>query len=456
MSSLQKIAFHTLGCKLNFAETSAISKSVEAAGFTRVDMDEEPDVVVLNTCSVTDNADKECRYLIRRSKKQNPNARIVIIGCYAQLKPNEIAALDDVDLVLGATEKFNLSRHLRQLQFAGQKGTVYGCDINEVEQFVSSYSLNDRTRSFVKVQDGCDYTCSYCTIPLARGKSRSDTIVHTVEEVYQLAEKGIKEVVLTGVNLGDFGKSLTQQDTHVETFYDLLIALEQTPVERFRISSVEPNLLTDEIIQLVSRSKKIMPHLHIPLQSGSDKILKLMRRRYLRNVYVEQIEKIKRLMPHCCIGADVIVGFPGETDEDFLDTYNFINGLDVSYLHVFTYSERGNTLAASLPAVVSMQKRNERNKMLRILSEKKHHTFYEQHINEVRPVLFEIQNEGGFMYGFTDNYIKVKHPHNRQLVNKVTMTTLTEQENEMMLCSVNSDTPFPQAEFNSYFSASKI
>jgi threonylcarbamoyladenosine tRNA methylthiotransferase MtaB len=455
MSSLQKIAFHTLGCKLNFAETSAIGKSVEGAGFTRVEMEAQPDVVVINTCSVTDNADKECRYLIRRFKKQNPEARIVIIGCYAQLKPNEIAAIDDVDLVLGANEKFNLPAHLQQLKVAERKGVVYGCDINDVEQFISSYSLGDRTRSFVKVQDGCDYTCSYCTIPLARGKSRSDTVAHIVNEVYKLAEQGIKEVVLTGVNLGDFGKSDTQKDEHIETFYDLLVALEKTPVERFRISSIEPNLVTDEIINLVAQSEKIMPHFHIPLQSGSNKILNLMRRRYLRNVYTERVDKIKQQLPHCCIGADVIVGFPGETDEDFMDTYNFINELDVSYLHVFTYSERSNTLAASLPNAVPIQKRNERNKMLRILSEKKRHSFYEQHINETRPVLFEIQNEGGFMYGYTDNYIKVKHTYTQHLIKQITPVTLTRQDNEVMLCALNSGNT-SQTEFNSYISLSKI
>jgi threonylcarbamoyladenosine tRNA methylthiotransferase MtaB len=455
MSSLQKIAFHTLGCKLNFAETSAIGKSVEGAGFTRVEMEAQPDVVVINTCSVTDNADKECRYLIRRFKKQNPEARIVIIGCYAQLRPNEIASIDDVDLVLGANEKFNLPAHLQQLKVAERKGVVYGCDINDVEQFISSYSLGGRTRSFVKVQDGCDYTCSYCTIPLARGKSRSDTVTHTVNEVYKLAEQGIKEIVLTGVNLGDFGKSGTQKDDHIETFYDLLVALEKTPVERFRISSIEPNLVTDKIISLVAQSEKIMPHFHIPLQSGSNKILNLMRRRYLRNVYTERVEKIKQQLPHCCIGADVIVGFPDETDEDFSDTYNFINELDVSYMHVFTYSERSNTLAASLPNAVPIQKRNERNKMLRILSEKKRHCFYEQHINETRPVLFEIQNEGGFMYGYTDNYIKVKHTYTPQLIKQITPVILTRHDHEVMLCSLNPVNTV-QPEFNSYISLSKI
>lgn len=456
MSAIQKVAFHTLGCKLNFAETSAISKTVENAGFTKVDMEANPDVVVLNTCSVTDNADKECRYLVRRFKKQNPAARIVIIGCYAQLKPNEIVAIDEVDLVLGATEKFNLHTHLQQLQFAAQKGVVYGCDINEVEQFIGSYSLGDRTRSFLKVQDGCDYTCSYCTIPLARGKSRSNTVAHTIETVYKLAEQGIKEVVLTGINLGDFGKSDTKTDLHIETFYELLAALEQTPIARFRISSIEPNLVTDDIIELVAKSKKIMPHFHIPLQSGSDKILKLMRRRYLRQVYTDRVEKIKQLLPHCGIGADVIVGFPGETDEDFLDTYDFLNHLDVSYLHVFTYSERSNTLAATLPHTVPMQKRHERNKMLRILSEKKRHQFYRQHVNDTRPVLFEIPHEGGAMYGFTDNYIKVKYPHTPGLIKQITPVTLTQPQDDVMLCNISVPASAIQAEFNSYISLSKV
>lgn len=445
--NIQKVAFHTLGCKLNFAETSAISKAVEGAGFTKVEISGQPDVVVLNTCSVTDNADKECRYLVRRFKKQNPAARIVIIGCYAQLKPNEIAAIDDVDLVLGASEKFNLPGYLHNLATVEQKGVVYSCDINDVEQFVSSYSIGDRTRSFIKLQDGCDYTCTYCTIPLARGKSRSDTVSHAVEQVYQLAEQGIKEVVLTGVNLGDFGKSDKEQDKHIETFYELLLALEQTPIKRFRISSIEPNLVTDEIIELVAGSKKIMPHFHIPLQNGSDKILKLMRRRYLRNVYSDRVEKIKQLIPHCCIGADVIVGFPSETDEDFLETYDFLNNLEISYLHVFTYSERGNTPAAIMPGKVSIEKRNERNKMLRILSEKKRRRFYEQHINETRPVLFEMQHDGDFIYGFTDNYIKVKHAYTPQLIKQITGVTLKKQENEMMLCEIISQAH--QEEFSS-------
>jgi threonylcarbamoyladenosine tRNA methylthiotransferase MtaB len=402
------IAFHTLGCKLNFAETSSISRSLEKDGFKKVKFEDAADVYVINTCSVTENADKECRSIIRKALRYSPSAQIVIVGCYAQLKPEEIASMEGVDLVLGAKEKFRITDYLKTLppkKLFSEKAAIYSCDVSEVNFFESSYSFGDRTRAFLKVQDGCDYNCTYCTIPLARGKSRSDRIDHVVEQADLLAEVGIREIVLTGVNIGDFG---LHDGERTETLFELIKQLDEVEgIERFRISSIEPNLLKDEIIDFVATSKRFMPHFHIPLQSGSDKILGLMKRRYRSQLYRDRVEKIKSVMPHCCIGVDVIVGFPGEDEKEFLTTYNFLNKLDISYLHVFTYSERDNTEAIQLENIVPKEIRHERNKMLRILSEKKQWAFYDKHVGEVRKVLFEAAGEGE-IEGFTDNYIKVK------------------------------------------------
>ncbi len=415
------VAFHTLGCKLNFAETSTIARSFEKKGYLKVDFAGQADVYVLNTCSVTENADKECRQLIRNVKKTAPQSVVAVIGCYAQLKANEIALMDGVDLVLGAKEKFNLVSHIEN--FSKKEFTeVHSCEIEQTHDFISSYSAGNRTRSFLKVQDGCDYTCSYCTIPLARGKSRSDTIENVVKQANEIAEHGVKEIVLTGVNIGDFGfnEAISETGKKQETFLDLIKELDTIiGIERFRISSIEPNLLKDEIIEFVLQSKRFVPHFHIPLQSGSNKILKLMRRRYLKDLYADRVGAIKKLMPHACIGVDVIVGFPGETKEDFLETYNFINELNVSYLHVFTYSERPNTDAIELKPIVPIAVRKERNKMLRILSDKKQRNFYQQHLGTTRKVLFESENKNGFISGFTDNYIKTSVPYNEDLVNKI-------------------------------------
>ena len=416
----KKVAFHTLGCKLNFAETSSIARSFEKEGYNKVEFSEFADVYVLNTCSVTENADKECRQLIRNVKKNSPESVVAIIGCYAQLKANEIALIEGVDMVLGSKEKFNLVNHIANFS-KKELAEVHSCEIEETHDFISSYSAGDRTRSFLKVQDGCDYTCSYCTIPLARGKSRSDSIENVVKQANEIASQGIKEIVLTGVNIGDFGfnELLNEKGRKQETFFDLIKALDEVKgIERFRISSIEPNLLKDEIIEFVSKSQRFVPHFHVPLQSGSNKILKSMRRRYLNDVYVDRVSAIKKAMPHACIGVDVIVGFPGETHEDFLETYNFINELDVSYLHVFTYSERPNTDAVELKEIVPLSVRKERNKMLRILSEKKQRLFYEQHLGETRTVLFEGESKTGYITGFTDNYIKTSLSFNKLLNNK--------------------------------------
>jgi threonylcarbamoyladenosine tRNA methylthiotransferase MtaB len=394
------------------------------AGFVKTKFEDGADVYVINTCSVTDHADKKCKRVVKEALSYNPGAYIAVVGCYAQLKPEEIASIPGVDVVLGAAEKFNLEHHLNDL-VKREKGAVYSCDINDVNDFTPAYSLGDRTRTFLKIQDGCDYNCSYCTIPLARGKSRSATITEVVKQAQEIASQGVKEIVITGVNTGDFGPD------RGETFLDLIKALDGVDgISRFRISSIEPNLLTDEIIDFVARSKKFVPHFHIPLQSGSDKILKLMRRRYLRDIYVSRVEKIKSVMPHCCIGVDVIVGFPGETQDDFLESYNFINALDISYLHVFTYSERPNTLAAEMPARVLERDRFERNAMLRILSDKKKRSFYEQHLNSLHDVLWEADFDNGVMHGFTKNYIKVKTDFNPQRVN-----TMSEVE----LLDINED-----------------
>ncbi len=429
---MKKVAFHTLGCKLNFSETSTIARLFEEQGYQKVDFKQPSDVYVINTCSVTANADKECKQIVKSALSVSPEAYVVVVGCYAQLKPEEISNIEGVDLVLGASEKFKLLNYLSELT-KKSKAEIYSCEIEEANFFVDSYSFGDRTRVFLKVQDGCDYNCSFCTIPLARGSSRSDTILNAVKNANDIAKQDVKEIVLTGVNLGDFGKTadVGRQTSDVkqkkETFFDLVQELDKVEgIERFRISSIEPNLLKDETIEFVSQSKRFVPHFHIPLQSGSNKMLKAMRRRYLRELYTERVAKIKSLMPHCCIGVDVIVGFPGETEEDFLETYNFLNELPISYLHVFTYSERDNTDAIHLKDVVPVAIRKKRNKMLRILSAKKLRHFYEQHLGETRTVLFESDNKEGFMHGFTDNYIKVKTLYNPDLINQLKEVDLKE------------------------------
>ena len=401
------VALHTLGCKLNFSETTAIARMLENDGFIKKEFDDIADLYVINTCSVTDNADKECRQLVRRIQKKAPEALVVITGCYAQLKPQEIAAIPGVNLVLGAAEKFNISTHLKELS-KNDSGKICSCDIEDVNIFIPTHSIKERTRIFLKVQDGCDYNCSFCTIPRARGKSRSDSINNVLKNVEEIVTGGAKEIVLTGINLGDFGKGYTGGKKFEENFFDLIKSLENdAPIERIRISSIEPNLLTNEMIEFISTSKKFMPHFHIPLQSGSNKILANMRRRYKRELYAERVSLIKNLIPHACIGADVIVGFPGETDEDFNETAKFLEMLDISYLHVFTYSERDNTQALELKPVVPINVRNERNKILRNLSFRKMHEFTNQHIGETRKVLFETVNKNGMMEGYTDNYIKI-------------------------------------------------
>lgn len=418
----KSVAFHTLGCKLNFSETSTLSRGLEAEGFIKKEFDDIADVYVINTCSVTDNADKECRQLVRRIQKRAPDSFVVITGCYAQLKPKEIAEIDGVDLVLGAAEKFNLHQHLSNLVKVspGDMAQVYSCEIEQVDGFNSSYSLTDRTRTFLKVQDGCDYNCSFCTIPLARGHSRSDSIDGVLHNMQELAASGTKEIVLTGINLGDFGKGNFGGKLREETFFDLIQEMDkQDGIERIRISSIEPNLLNNDIIAFVAKSRKFMPHFHIPLQSGSNTILGHMRRRYKRELYAERVAEIKRLMPHCCIGVDVIVGFPGETDELFRETFDFLHALDVSYFHVFTYSERDNTLAADMKEVVPMHIRSERNKVLRNLSYQKMQYFTASQEGSKRQVLFEGADKNGMMEGYTDNYIKVQTPYRQEWVNNI-------------------------------------
>ncbi len=418
----KKVAFYTLGCKLNYSETSTIGRLFNKAGFDTVDFTDKPDVFVINTCSVTEHADKKCKKVVKEALKISPNAYVTIVGCYAQLKPKEIAEIPGVDMVLGAAEKFQIVDYITDLT-KNPKTLVFNQPVSEANQFVSSYSFGDRTRTFLKVQDGCDYSCTFCTIPLARGASRSDTIENVLEQARQTAASGVKEIVLTGVNLGDFGIRDGQRE---DKFFDLVKALDEVDgIERIRISSIEPNLLTDEIIEFVSRSKRFMPHFHIPLQSGNNKILGLMRRRYKRELYVDRVAKIKKLMPHCCIGVDVIVGFPGETREDFIDTYNFLNGLDVSYLHVFTYSERENTLAAEMSNPVPGSTRAERSKMLHILSDKKRRAFYETQLNKTDKVLFEGDIKDGYMHGFTRNYVKVRAKYDPILVNELKSVYLT-------------------------------
>lgn len=423
------VAFYTLGCKLNFSETSAIGRIFTNNGFRKVEFNEGADVYVINTCSVTDHADRKCRKVVQQALKHSPDAYVAIIGCYAQLKPQEIATIPGVDAVLGAAEKFNLIEHLGDFKKSDTPKVLAG-DIEEVNRFVSSYSVGDRTRSFLKVQDGCNYSCTFCTIPLARGHSRSTPVADIVANAREIAAKGVKEIVLTGVNIGDFGYDGQSDDKRSRpfgTFLELISELDTVAdIERFRISSIEPNLLSNDIIAFVADSQRFVPHFHIPLQSGSNRILKKMQRRYLRELYAERVAEIKRLMPHCCIGVDVIVGFPGETEEDFNDTYAFLNELDISYLHVFTYSERDNTKAVRMDGRVPNGKRSERNRMLTILSEKKRRAFYEKHLGEVRTVLFEHEQHEAFMYGFTDNYIKVKAKYDPLLTNELHRVRLLE------------------------------
>ena len=424
MEKQRSVAFHTLGCKLNFSETSTLSRQLEAQGFLKKEFDDLADVYVINTCSVTDNADKECRQIVRRIQRKSPASLVVITGCYAQLKPKEIAEIPGVDLVLGAAEKFNIGAHLRELA-KGDSAKISSSDIEEVSRFNSSYSISDRTRTFLKVQDGCDYTCSFCTIPMARGKSRSDSIENVVRSAETLAEKGVKEIVLTGVNLGDFGKGADGAKQHEENFYDLVQRLDNVAgIQRYRISSIEPNLLTKDIIEFVAKSNKFMPHFHIPLQSGSNEILGLMRRRYKRELYTERTEIIKSMMPHCAIGVDVIVGFPSETDQQFRETFDFLHSLDISYLHVFTYSERDNTRALAITPVVPVQVRHERNKTLRNLSYKKMQYFTEQHTGQTRKVLFEDHVKNGMMEGYTDNYLRISTPYRKEWANNIVDWTI--------------------------------
>ncbi len=424
MQTVKTVAFHTLGCKLNFSETSSISRTMEQDGFIKKGFDEVADVYVINTCAVTESAEKECRQIVRRIQRINPEGLVVVIGCYAQIKPKEIAGIPGVDLVLGAAEKFNISKYIHEIS-KGDSTKICSCDIEDVTGFNVSYSIHDRTRTFLKVQDGCDYNCSFCTIPLARGKSRSDSIENVVKNVEDLAANGIKEIVLTGINLGDFGKGPDGNHSapingREENFFELIKRLDNIEgIERYRISSIEPNLLTNEIIEFVAQSKKFMPHFHIPLQSGSNKILGAMKRRYKRELYEERVNKIKSIMPHCAIGVDVIVGFPGETDEDFIETRNFLHGLDISYLHVFTYSERDNTDALKIEDVVPKNIRHDRNKILRNLSFMKMQYFEQLHNGQKRKVLFENHNKNGMMEGYTDNYIRVSTSYRTEWENRV-------------------------------------
>ncbi len=425
MNSRKKVAFYTLGCKLNFSETSTIARSFNDEGFDRVDFSENADIYVINTCSVTENADKRFKAVVKQAQKANPMAFVAAIGCYAQLKPQELADVNGVDLVLGATEKFKITDYLNDLS-KNDFGEVHSCEIEDADFYVGSYSIGDRTRAFLKVQDGCDYKCTYCTIPLARGISRSDALENVLKNAREISKQNIKEIVLTGVNIGDYGKGEFGNKKHEHTFLDLVSELDKIEgIERLRISSIEPNLLKNETIDLVSKSRAFVPHFHIPLQSGSNEILKNMKRRYLRELYVDRVNKIKQVMPHACIGVDVIVGFPGETEAHFLDTYNFLNELNVSYLHVFTYSERDNTEAAQMEEVVPLNVRNKRSKMLRGLSVKKRRAFYESQLGTSRTVLFESENKEGYIHGFTENYIKVKTPWNPDLVNTLHKIELT-------------------------------
>ncbi len=422
----KKVAFYTLGCKLNFSETSTIARNFVNEGYEKVPFEQAADIYVINTCSVTDNADKRFKSIVKNALKKNESAFLIAVGCYAQLKPEELAAVDGVDLVLGATEKFKVTSYLNDLS-KNDLGEVHSCEIVDVDFYVGSYSIGDRTRAFLKVQDGCDYKCTYCTIPLARGISRSDKLQNVIENAKEISSKGIKEIVLTGVNIGDYGKGEFGNKKHEHTFLDLVKELDQVKgIHRLRISSIEPNLLKDETIDFVSKSNSFVPHFHIPLQSGSDELLKKMKRRYLKNTYTNRVHRIKKVMPNACIGVDVIVGFPGETDELFLETYNYLNDLDVSYLHVFTYSERPNTEAVDFKDVVPKKIRAKRSKMLRGLSAKKRRAFYESQLGNTSTVLFENENKEGYIQGFTENYVKVKTPWNPKLKNTLHSITLTE------------------------------
>ena len=433
MAVHKKVAFYTLGCKLNFSETSTIARSFKNEGFKRVDFTEEADIYVINTCSVTENADKRFKSIVKQAQNKNPEAFVAAVGCYAQLKPQELADVDGVDLVLGATEKFKITDYLNDLT-KNDFGEVHSCEIQEADFYVGSYSFGDRTRAFLKVQDGCDYKCTYCTIPLARGISRSDTVENVISTAKEIASKNIKEIVLTGVNIGDYGKGENGNKRHEHTFLDLVNELDKVEgIERLRISSIEPNLLKNETIDVVAKSDSFVPHFHVPLQSGSNDILKLMKRRYSRELYVDRVDKIKEVMPDACIGVDVIVGFPGETDEHFLETYNFLNELDISYLHVFTYSERDNTEAAKMTDVVPKNVRSKRSKMLRGLSVKKRRAFYESQMGTKRQVLFESENKAGYIQGFTENYIKVKSPWNPELVNTIQKVELAGIDDDGMV-----------------------
>ena len=425
MENKKKVAFYTLGCKLNFSETSTIARNFQNEGFDRVDFEEVADIYVINTCSVTENADKQFKQIVKKALKANDKAFVAAVGCYAQLKPEELAVIDGVDLVLGATEKFKLTDYINDLS-KNDRGEVHSCEIEEADFYVGSYSIGDRTRAFLKVQDGCDYKCTYCTIPLARGISRSDALENVLKNASEISKQGIKEIVLTGVNIGDYGKGEFGNKKHEHTFLDLVKALDEVEgIERLRISSIEPNLLKNETIEFVSKSRTFVPHFHIPLQSGSNEILGKMKRRYQKEIYTERVAKIREVMPHACIGVDVIVGFPGETDEHFLETYNFLNEMDISYLHVFTYSERDNTEAAIMSDVVPLNVRNKRSKMLRGLSVKKRRAFYESQIGSNHTVLFESENKEGYIHGFTENYVKVKTPWNPELVNTLHEINLT-------------------------------
>jgi len=439
MEARKKVAFYTLGCKLNFSETSTIARNFQEEGFDRVDFEEVADIYVINTCSVTENADKQFKQIVRKALKHNDKAFVAAVGCYAQLKPEELAAVDGVDLVLGATEKFKITDYINDLS-KNDMGEVHSCEISEADFYVGSYSIGDRTRAFLKVQDGCDYKCTYCTIPLARGISRSDTLQNVLDNAREISSQNIREIVLTGVNIGDYGKGEFGNKKHEHTFYELVQELDKVEgIERLRISSIEPNLLKNETIEFVSKSRTFVPHFHIPLQSGSNDILKLMRRRYLREIYTERVNKIREVMPHACIGVDVIVGFPGETDEHFLETYNYLNEMDISYLHVFTYSERDNTAAATMSGVVPINVRNKRSKMLRGLSVKKRRAFYESQLGSTRTVLFEGDNREGYITGFTENYVKIKMPWNPELINTL---------REVKLLSIEED-GLVKAEFTS-------
>ena len=433
MQQFKKAAFYTLGCKLNFSETSTIARLFENAGFAKVDFEETPDILVINTCSVTENADKKCQQLVRRATKINPDVFIAIIGCYAQLKPEEIGRIPGVSLVLGANEKFNIIEHLEERDDLNKAAKVKFTNIKHTNTFIPSHSMGDRTRSFLKIQDGCDYFCTFCTIPLARGKSRNAGIAATIAEAAKIAETAVREVVLTGVNIGDFGQG------GEENFFQLVQELDKLEgIDRFRISSIEPNLLSNEIIDFtLTKAQRFVPHFHIPLQSGSNRLLKAMRRKYLRELYAERVAQIKSLRPDCAIGVDVIVGFPGETDEEFMDTMDFLKDLEVSYLHVFTYSERANTTAIKLGDPVPNEIRKQRSKQLHILSDKKKRAFYEQNVGSLRTVLFEAEEENGVMYGFTENYVKVKFPYDPALVNSVQQISLDEIDRDgVMKCSL--------------------